>query len=127
MGEVSVAETTPRRRTLQTRLARRATISFVVIAVITQAASASADCAWVLWDDVGAPGGTITFRRVAAYESRVECFRGADARIRQLLGEKVKVSKLSDSTLGADSEDGKLTMFVQCWPDTVDPRGAKGK
>lgn len=28
-------------------------------------------------------------------------------------------------TLGADSDDGKLTMFAQCWPDTVDPRGPK--
>lgn len=93
------------------------------LALLVVAASASAECAWVLWDNVGPQFGTIKFVRTAAYESRAACFHAAEARARRLLGEKIKTHVTPDDTWIADN--GKMVMHAQCWPDNLAPRGTQ--
>jgi hypothetical protein len=95
----------------------------VLVLVLTLASSASAECAWVLWDDVGPQFGTIKFARTAAYESRAECMRAAEVRARRVLGPKVEVHVAADGTWIADN--GTMMMHAQCWPDNLAPRGGQ--
>lgn len=68
--------------------------------------SAFADCAWVLWQ-MGSHQ-TATFHPVLAYQTLSECNAGMQ---REREGMKV---------LGE-------TKTYRCLPDTIDPRGPKGK
>ena len=98
----------------------------VTFSVLTSAATASAECAWVLWDDVGPPGHTIEYRKIAAYESRAACFHAAEGRARRLLGKtlQIYIYIAPDETWMADSVDGRTGYTAQCWPDTAEPSRA---
>jgi hypothetical protein len=92
-----------------------------LLSVLISAATAYAECAWVLWDDVVSPFHTIEFRKTAAYESRAACLRAAEVRAQRLLGKSLQVQTAPDGTWMADSADGKKTYTAQCWPDTTEP------
>jgi hypothetical protein len=105
------------------RLARRATL-LIALCLLTSAATASAECAWVLWDDTGPPGHTIEYRKTAAYESRAACLRAAEDRARRLLGKTLQTYVAPDGTWMADSADGRTGYTAQCWPDTAEPNAS---
>lgn len=90
---------------------RRASL-WVALLLLGSVSTASAQCAWVLWTPViGQHGYALTdqWSPIRAYDTRVQCetaLNQADAAIRQ----------------GNRSQAGLL-----CLPDTMDPRGAKGK
>ncbi len=92
-----------------TRLGRRATL-LVALYLLTSAATAYAQCAWVLWGQIigqaAAPSGAWSSREECQTErTRLQSFRSREQQEQ-------------------DRRDG--FMFV-CLPDTVDPRGPKGK
>jgi hypothetical protein len=105
------------------RLGRRATL-LVVLSLLISAATAYAECAWVLWQNdprpvEGRPG------YVWDQHSIVEAFTGG-------------IGGGMDSALARGScENRKKQMMLAlpeksrrgylCLPDTVDPRGPKGK
>ena len=79
----------------------------------------------LLWDDdVGPPGHTIEYRKIAAYESRAACFHAAEGRARRLLGKTLQIYIAPDETWMADSVDGRTGYTAQCWPDTAEPSRA---
>ena len=96
----------------------------VAFYLITSAATAHAECAWVLWRiPQGTPKGDPEYARAgfatvieAAYASRQEC----------------EAAKTADAAIGSNEfdPDGKprawITARQVCLPDTVDPRGPKG-
>jgi hypothetical protein len=86
------------------RLTRRAAL-LVALSLLTSAATASAECAWVLWS---ASGGAAL--PVGAWDTKSRC-------------EEAKNERLP--ALGSAVERTAVT-FV-CLPDTVDLRGPKGK
>ena len=86
------------------RLARRATV-LVAFYMLTSAASAYAECAWVLWKTATtASGGSVSVPH-DSYNSLQECRAAIQA-----AGMKPTAS-----------------LSAVCLPDTVEPRGPKGK
>jgi hypothetical protein len=121
--------------------------------LLAVAASASAEDAWVLWSqEVATEQGLVTedkkaWRRIAAFDSKSACFSDASTKAEDLAGilrssdgtnkeRKIEVQRLG---LGADQlavkstfsgglfDGARMWTFYRCFPDTVDPRGPKGK
>jgi hypothetical protein len=128
------------------RLGRRATL-LVALLLLTSAATAYAECAWVLWEDVTTfdargewphewsiiiaspnPQDCQNFR-AAATKDRADRWRniprppGADPTTASP-GPSVKSEGNQVTVSGAS---GVTSYRYLCLPDTVDPRGPKGK
>jgi hypothetical protein len=85
------------------------------------ATSAYAECAWVMWQDIetitNREGSVIRWSRSAwlpesAHTSKNDC---------------MKALKAVFEAWPADSKVGDTRNAYRCLPDTVDPRGPKGK
>ena len=105
------------------RLVRRASL-LVAFLLLASAATASAECAWVLWFNPEANVHMVE----SAHSSVTEC-DVALVDMRAVLrkdGDKIYGgSTSSDHVLLG--ERGVEHIMYRCLPDTVDPRGAKGK
>ena len=81
------------------RLARRASL-LVAFSLLASAATAHAECAWVMWFSSEATGQRV-WTPVAGYPSAAACYKAL--------------------------ENERYASLNTCLPDTVDPRGPKGK
>jgi len=97
------------------RLARRASL-LVAFYLLASAATAHAECAWVLWQHDGTLWTTL-----AAWPQQEECAR------RRV--EHYGLAKAPPPGVGTliKSKQGDFFMRYDCLPDTVDPRGPKGQ
>jgi hypothetical protein len=90
----------------------------VALCLLLSPATASAECAWVLWHGIINPvNGELEWGPNAAYpagKGQRECEEGAQAMMQQDKSDRKRNTTLLRSA------------FV-CLPDTVDPRGAKSK
>jgi hypothetical protein len=104
------------------RLARNGVL-VVVFLLLASAATTFADCAWVLWTKDSALDKTGAWSYTAfgpeVFDTRAEC---------EKVGLKYRANR------SKSYEDAKKAGFnatpparYQCLPDTVDPRGPKGK
>jgi hypothetical protein len=111
------------------------------------APSASAESIWVLWSqDVATEPGLVTDEkkarhRIAAFDSKAACFSDASTKAEELAygadqERKIEVLHLGlgedhlavKSTFRGGLFDGaRMWTYYRCLPDTVDPRGPKGK
>lgn len=111
------------------QLARRASV--VVILVLASVATASAQCAWVLWQEYGELPGTATkLSPLAAYSGgEVQC----EEKRRELRSKLMARNSPPDVTvvdLGfivMMTKTGSHKYDFTCLPDTIDPRWPKGK
>jgi hypothetical protein len=94
------------------RLGRRARL-LVAFSLLTSAATAYAECAWVLWEHLYVKGEYDQMTPLSAFTSREDCHR-------------VLSSDVMKKNQDARRQDG-FTPRVTCLPDTVDPRGPKGE
>jgi hypothetical protein len=99
------------------RLGRRASL-LVVLSLLTSAATAYAECAWVLWQERPARS-----RRFALDNDRPGVFRV------QRECEAVAENKNQAEAMPRDEQTRRRLPQGRwlCLPDTVDPRGPKGK
>ena len=90
---------------------RRASL-LVALSLLTSAATASADCAWVMWITARGTTGS-SAAPWDSFQSLQECKKVA----------------LSDDVrkILTDSKRQDIVLVPVCLPDTVDPRGPKGK
>ena len=106
-----------------TRLARRASL-LVAFSLLTSAATASAECAWVLWFNPEANVHMVE----SAHSSVTECDVALVDMRAVLRKDGYKVyggSTSSDHVLLG--ERGVEHIMYRCLPDTLDPRGTKAK
>jgi hypothetical protein len=97
------------------QLARRA--SLVVVLLLASVGAAAAECAWVLWSTAYKMQGdkpvSETVDPSRAFTSKEDCERAVDRRdVREDQRRKA---------------DPSTKLFFTCLPDTIDPRGPKGK
>ncbi len=92
------------------RLARRALL-LLAFYLLTSAATASAECAWVLWirDPLG-------WSLISAVSTKEECNKAMERKSAQVRAGR-EALRLPSTPLPD----------YYCLPDTVDPRGPKGK
>src|SRR5439155_24331038 len=106
---------------------RRSSV-IATLSLLMSAATAYAACAWVLWQRQGeiSPSGSVsssdwTWLTAEATSTEAEC-RQVSARFDAKLGPKD-----ADGYSSVTSKGKKVRVRNVCLPDTVDPRGAKGK
>jgi len=100
----------------QSMTRRSPCIVVAMLCLLVVAASASAVCGWVLWQEEGPTGSgrcSLDTGMQVAFDTRKDCEQYANARAQFL-------SAVAKRTSGP-------TPFLACLPDTVDPRGPKGK
>ena len=92
-----------------------------LLAVVT---SASADCAWVLWV-YQLTSTTEVYSIESAQGSRSVCDKEALSFASVLRSKGYSVSTSTQAIIG--TKEGQSSYKYFCLPDTVDPRGPKGK
>jgi hypothetical protein len=111
----------------------------LALSLLTSTATAYAECAWVFWEEsTGPPLHESSMRAVSAWNTREAC---EQALTKQLGSDLELYSKNTNTEVMVDRQAGQprlwartkghpepliMTTYV-CLPDTVDPRGAKGK
>ena len=106
----------------------RRTSVIVMLTLLASAATAYAECAWVLWQQQAeiAPGGSVsssdwTWLTAEATSTEAEC-RQVSARFDATLGPKD-----ADGYSSVTSKGKKVRVRNVCVPDGTDPRGPKAK
>ena len=104
-----------------TRLARRATL-LVALYLLASAATAHAECAWVLW----MMGESSPWRVFQAFSTREGCITAMHQQAKAIDKRALRVTQdMSGGSFMANAH-GRI-LRGECLPDTVDPRGLKGK
>ena len=116
------------------RLRRASAIA--ALSLLASVATAGAECAWVFWLEAGdARTHESSSRPVSGWNTREAC--------EQALTQKLASDSVKDTNMDVtvDRQAGRPRLWVRrkghpeplaaytyvCLPDTVDPRGAKGK
>ena len=97
------------------QLTRRASM-VIAFLLLTSAATASAECAWILWAGGVKASGEAVYAPIEGYPTRAECMKGRTA------SSVDEVEQLKRDVAGVG-----MKLAFTCLPDTVDPRGPKGK
>jgi hypothetical protein len=116
------------------RLARPA-LPLIVFCWLVSAATANAECAWVLWIEewwtvaYGVDERPTTWTLVQARRSEADCERALVEKIKVLSkqGDAEVSGNIINRTFAGGHAQTNITQSerVICLPDTVDPRGAK--
>ena len=106
-----------------------ALVSLLLAALLlTTAATAYAECAWVLWTkvEIAAGPGSTDWGIVNANPSRADCLVALETTARGLK-DVVVLGNIPAGAFTAVEKATSNSYFGKCLPDTVDPRGPKGK
>jgi len=95
------------------QLTRRASV-VIALCLLTSAATASAECAWVLWEERPIKSGQ--WRIATTSASIFEAKRSCD-----------DTAATANSAEASRAQTSEPPSLFRCLPDTVDPREPKGK
>ncbi len=114
----------------------------IAFSLLTSGATAHAESAWVLWKhsyevwidtNKNSHRRDVAWRKVNAATAKSDCddrrVREAQAEYYTLTGQGVGAT-LAGSEVGFEQSNTRYKRGYrnfECWPDTVDPRGPKGK
>jgi hypothetical protein len=114
----------------------------VVLSLLTSAATAYAECAWArwasfAWERTCSADGTCrqephtSWRYQDAFESKAECDKakaqGLSNLVRSSRDGSASVVPESGGLRIVDKDGSVFVMRLHCVPDSIDPRGPKGK
>ena len=117
------------------RHTRRASV-LIAFCVLTSAATASAECAWVLWEQTNNGLAPVVWKilRVSADATSCEAFKARTVEVAAASPPTGYArERRGDSTVMETPRVGLLigapstSLQYFCLPDTVDPRGPKAK
>jgi hypothetical protein len=115
------------------RLTRRASL-VVLPFLLVSVGTASAECAWVLWAhsliDVKRLASTVDeWTLLDTTETRAQCMTRLEERVNRGMAFRVAEQGESFRVLVPRVAKEGVTDFtrLQCFPDTIDPHGPKGK
>jgi hypothetical protein len=107
------------------RLARWASL-LVAFSLLTSAAMAHAECAWVIWrQTISGSGMKESWFPEEAVDSRRACEASASAK--NVVQSRAKDAEQRDFERTGRAPLLSLNYSWLCLPDSVDPRGPKGK
>jgi len=113
---------------------RRASV-ITMLSLLCWTAPASAECAWVLWEQgllitpsSDGPRSSELFDPVGTHDSRQECEGVAQAMERNIQRPESGYTRTTEGLYMKKSFNTlRVHGLYKCLPDTVDPRGPKGK
>ena len=113
------------KRVVMIRAARTATL-IVAFYLLTSAATAYAECAWVLWNESSARL-VQSWNILDAFETKAACDRAADfhatGRAKEAASEGLTVKRAGTRVFSADTADQIRTdHWYRCLPSGTDPR-----
>ena len=103
------------------RAAQR-TALLVAFFLLTSAATAEVECAWVLWEQINAA----TWSLKDGFSDADSCKRALRSGIRKSVSRYPGSEDSGSNTAVIAKGGGRVTLTFACLPDTVDPRGPKG-
>jgi hypothetical protein len=106
------------------RVGRRAPL-LVAFCLLASAATASAECAWVLWWHDIAPVEVWDISQ--AHPNLKECTDDLVDTARSMKADGYRISGLISGSRMITLEKGSRRGYALCLPDTMDPRGPKSK
>ena len=115
---------------------RRTAALLVAFYLLTSAATAYAECAWVLWEQTNTGLAPLAWKILRVSADMTSC-EAVKARTVEVAAASPPTGyareRLGDSTVMETPRVGLLigapstTLQYSCLPDTVDPRGPRGK
>jgi hypothetical protein len=105
----------------------------ITLAPVLSGSDAEAECAWVLWSDelMLAHDVQKTWLPQGAWSDETMCQRAKENSIRRMARHPVisggKVERRADGVLIVLPDGARQSVTYRCLPDTIDPRGPKGR